>query len=70
MTSLLTLITTLAKAATLIAEFFARRQLIKAGEDKAKAEYQSEQIKKIKKANAVSISRDERKRLLNKWSRD
>ena len=70
MTSLLTLITTLAKAATLVAEFFARRQLIKAGEDKEKAEYQSEQLKKLKKANPDSISADKRYRMLNKWARD
>ena len=71
MTSLLSLVTTLAKLVTLVAQFFARRQLIKAGEDKAKAEFQGDALDKVKRANAVRIGgTDNHRRLLDKWSRD
>ena len=70
-TSLLSLVTTLAKLVTFVAQFFARRQLIKAGEDKAKAEFQGEALDKVKRANSVRIGgTDNHRRLLDKWSRD
>ena len=71
MTSLISLVTTLAKLVTLVAQFFTRRQLIKAGEDKAKAEFQGEALDKVKRANSVRIGgTDNHRRLLDKWSRD
>ena len=71
MTSLLNIFSALSTIVSTAAQWFGRRQLIKAGEAQAKAQISEEALDKINTANRARIdSRKSPIELRDKWARD
>ena len=71
MTSLLNIFSALSTIVSTAAQWFGRRQLIKAGEAQAKARISEEALEKINTANRARIdARDAPVELRDKWARD
>lgn len=71
MTNLLSIFSSLASVISTVAQWFGRRQLIKAGEAQAKAQISGEALEKINTANRARINaRNAPVELRDKWARD
>ena len=71
MTSLLNIFSALSTIVSTAAQWFGRRQLIKAGEAQAKAQISEEALEKINTANRARLDAgDASVELRDKWARD
>lgn len=71
MTNLLSIFSSLASVISTVAQWFGRRQLIKAGEAQAKAQISEAALEKINTANRARIdARNAPVELRDKWARD